>query len=67
VSPQPQSKLSAVRRRPRALAVDPQFDFEPERSVLLHAGGVPVTIPRAERYAVHKLIVAVDRVNQAKW
>lgn len=39
---------------------------EPERSVLLHAGGVPVTIPRAERYAVHKLIVAVDRVNQAK-
>jgi hypothetical protein len=39
---------------------------EPERSVLLHAGGVPVAIPRAERYAVHKLIVAVDRVNQAK-
>jgi hypothetical protein len=38
----------------------------PERSVLLYGGGVPVTIPRAERYAVHKLIVAVDRVNQAK-
>src|SRR5262249_30308615 len=38
----------------------------PERSVLLHAGGVPVTVPRAEAYAVHKLIVAVDRVNQAK-
>jgi hypothetical protein len=40
--------------------------FEPERSVLLFGGGVPVTIPRAERYAVHKLIVAVERQNQAK-
>jgi hypothetical protein len=39
---------------------------QPERSVLLHSGGVPVTIPRAERYAVHKLIVAVDRQDQAK-
>jgi len=38
----------------------------PERSVLLHGGGVPVTVPRAEAYAVHKLIVAVDRINQAK-
>ena len=40
--------------------------YEPERSVLLHGGGVPITVPRAERYAVHKLIVAVDRINQAK-
>jgi hypothetical protein len=39
---------------------------QPERSVLLFAGGIPVTIPRAERFAVHKLIVAVDRINQAK-
>lgn len=39
---------------------------EPERSVLLTKGGVPVTIPRAERYAVHKLIVAVERQDQAK-
>lgn len=39
---------------------------QPERSVLLHGGGIPVTVPRAERFAVHKLIVAVDRVNQAK-
>jgi hypothetical protein len=39
---------------------------EPERSILLFAGGVPVTIPRAERFAVHKLIVAVERSNQAK-
>lgn len=45
------------------------FDFlvrEPERSVLLYGGGVPVTVPRAERYAVHKLIVAAARENQAK-
>jgi len=39
---------------------------EPERSVLLTKGGVPVTIPRAERFAVHKLIVAVERRDQAK-
>ena len=39
---------------------------EPERSVLLTKGGVPVTIPRAERYAVHKLIVSVERQDQAK-
>jgi hypothetical protein len=39
---------------------------EPERSVLLYAGGVPVTIPRAERYAIHKLIVAVERQDQVK-
>jgi hypothetical protein len=40
--------------------------YEPERSVLLYGGGVPVTIPRAERFAVHKLIVAVDRRDQVK-
>lgn len=39
---------------------------QPERSVILHGGGVPVTVPRAERYAVHKLIVAVERQDQAK-
>ena len=39
---------------------------EPERSVLLYAGGVPVTVPRAERFAVHKIIVAVERREQAK-
>ncbi len=39
---------------------------EPERSVLLFNGGIPVTIPRAERYAVHKLIVAAERRDQAK-
>jgi hypothetical protein len=39
---------------------------DPERSVLLTKGGVPVSIPRAERYAVHKLIVAAERRNQTK-
>ena len=39
---------------------------EPERSVLLFKGGVPVTIPRAERYAVHKLIVSAERRDQIK-
>ncbi|MEO1610551.1 MAG: GSU2403 family nucleotidyltransferase fold protein [Pseudomonadota bacterium] len=33
----------------------------PVRSVLLHGGGVPVTVPSPERYAVHKLIVAERR------
>lgn len=37
-----------------------------ERSILLYGGGIPVTVPRAERYAVHKLIVAVERVEQTK-
>jgi hypothetical protein len=40
--------------------------YQPERSVLLFGGGIPVTIPRAERYAVHKLMVAVERRDQAK-
>jgi hypothetical protein len=33
---------------------------------MLFGGGVPVTLPRAERYAVHKLIVAVERRDQIK-
>ena len=40
--------------------------YEPERSVLLYAGGIAVTVPRAERFAIHKLIVASERRNQAK-
>ncbi|HXF52894.1 MAG TPA: GSU2403 family nucleotidyltransferase fold protein [Hyphomicrobiaceae bacterium] len=39
---------------------------EPERSVILYKGGIPVSIPRAERYAVHKLIVAAERRDQVK-
>jgi hypothetical protein len=34
---------------------------EPVRAVMLHGAGVPVTVPRPERYAVHKLIVATQR------
>jgi hypothetical protein len=34
---------------------------EPVRAVLLHKGGVPVTVPAPERYATHKLIVSVLR------
>lgn len=40
--------------------------FQTERSVLLHGGGVPVIVPRAERFAVHKVIVAVERRETAK-
>ena len=40
--------------------------YQPERSVLLFKGGIPVSIPRAERYAVHKLIVAAERRDQIK-
>lgn len=39
---------------------------DPERSVLLTGGGIPVALPRAERYAVHKLIVAAERRDQVK-
>jgi hypothetical protein len=34
---------------------------KPVQAVLLHKGGIPVTVPAPERYAVHKLIVAVLR------
>jgi hypothetical protein len=37
----------------------------PVPAVLLHKGGIPVTVPAPERYAVHKLIVAVQRKNDA--
>ena len=33
----------------------------PVQSVLLHKAGIPVTVPAPERFAVHKLIVAVRR------
>ncbi|WP_407519826.1 nucleotidyltransferase family protein [Methylobacterium oryzisoli] len=35
--------------------------YRPVRSVLLHKGGVPVTVPAPARYAIHKLIVAMLR------
>lgn len=34
---------------------------DPVRTVLLHKGGIPVTVPDPARYAVHKLIVATRR------
>jgi hypothetical protein len=34
---------------------------QPVNAVLLHKGGVPVTVPAPERYAVHKLIVSLRR------
>ena len=39
---------------------------EPIRSVALFKGGIPLTVPSPQRYAVHKLIVAAVRDNQAK-
>lgn len=60
--------------RMRALANSPAHPlrhldyciYEPERSVLLYGGGVPVLVPRAERFAIHKVIVAVERRDQVK-
>lgn len=41
--------------------------YEPVRSVMLYKGGIPVTVPAPERYALHKLIVATQRkINPAK-
>jgi hypothetical protein len=42
----------------------------PVRAVVLHKGGIPVTVPSPERYAVHKLLLAerrnTDHTNQHK-
>lgn len=38
---------------------------EPIRAVLLHKSGVPVLVPTPERFAIHKLIVASRRVDDA--
>ena len=34
---------------------------EPVRTVMLHKGGIPVTVPDPARYALHKLIVSARR------
>lgn len=39
--------------------------YEPVRAVLLHGAGVPVLVPAPERFAVHKLIVATKRLQDA--
>lgn len=36
---------------------------EPVRAVMLHGDGIPVLVPAPERYAVHKLIVANQRLS----
>lgn len=33
----------------------------PRRTILLHRAGIPINVPAPERYAVHKLIVAMRR------
>ena len=38
----------------------------PDRSVLLHGSGIPVLVPRPERFAVHKLMVSSMRRDEAK-
>jgi hypothetical protein len=38
---------------------------EPVRAVMLHGDGIPVLVPAPERYAVHKLIVASQRLTRA--
>jgi hypothetical protein len=38
---------------------------EPQRSVLLHGSGISVTVPEPERFAVHKLIIATRRRDDA--
>lgn len=38
---------------------------EPIRAVLLHKSGVPLLIPAPERFAIHKLIVAARRMDDA--
>jgi hypothetical protein len=38
---------------------------EPVRAIMLHGDGIPVLVPAPERYAVHKLIVASQRLTAA--
>ena len=38
----------------------------PTRSVMLHKAGIPVTIPTPWRYAVHKLMIAGERLDEEK-
>jgi hypothetical protein len=39
---------------------------DPVRSVVLHDAGVPVLVPAPERYAIHKLIVAIKRKRNSE-
>ena len=67
VTPNEGPDTDAPRRLP-ALQTDAQplrfLDFlihEPLPAVLLHGAGVYVQVPAPERYAIHKLILALDR------
>lgn len=41
--------------------------YEPVRAVLLHGDGIPLLVPAPERYAVHKLIVASQRLTSGAY
>jgi hypothetical protein len=62
--PTPMPTLGGVAAQPLRF-----LDFlikNPVRSVLLHGGGVAVTVPAPERYALHKMIVSTRRRDDAK-
>jgi hypothetical protein len=40
--------------------------YRPTRSVMLHKAGIPVTVPTPWRYAVHKLMIAGERLEEEK-
>jgi hypothetical protein len=40
--------------------------YRPTRSVMLHKAGIPVTVPAPWRYAVHKLMIAGERLEEEK-
>ncbi len=37
----------------------------PERSIVLHGGGIPVLVPSPDRYCVHKMVVSQRRAPQS--
>jgi len=57
-------ELSALRGHARVLRF---FDFlihKEIEAVVLHGPGIPVRVPRPEKFAVHKLIVSRDRLKR---
>ncbi len=38
---------------------------KPERSVVLYGGGIPVLVPKPDRYCVHKMIISQRRAPQS--
>jgi len=39
--------------------------FEPVRTTMLHRNGIPVVVPSPQKFAIHKFIVASDRLTDA--